>query len=168
MWHVICTQVNQGDSKLLTVKSQIVNLIPDLSLGHNLCFEYPNGSYEPILDIYVSKKFQWYKLLFNPMNFDLWNLSLKIQKSIMISTHLGVYRFISSHSLILLWAWNVTLELCSWFAPLQALALVTNSKLRSQQLRYVFIIKYIKHLIIWRYKIYSIFGLFILLWRIIY
>jgi hypothetical protein len=51
MWHAICMQVNQGDSRLLVVGNQIDNLIPGLSLGHNLCFKYPNGSCKPILDI---------------------------------------------------------------------------------------------------------------------
>jgi hypothetical protein len=33
------------------VGSQIGSLIPSYSFGHNLCFKYLNGSYEPILDI---------------------------------------------------------------------------------------------------------------------
>jgi hypothetical protein len=51
MWHANCMQGNQGDSRILMVKSQIVNLIIGPSFGHNLCFIHPNGSYEPILDI---------------------------------------------------------------------------------------------------------------------
>jgi len=39
------------------VESQIANLILDLSFGHNLCFKYPNGLYNPILDIYVPRTF---------------------------------------------------------------------------------------------------------------
>ncbi len=54
MWHATCTQGNQGDSQLLIVESQIDNLTPSLSFGHNLCFKCPNGSCKPILDIYVS------------------------------------------------------------------------------------------------------------------
>jgi hypothetical protein len=54
----------------------------DISFGHNLCFKYPNGSWEPILDIQVPRAFQWYKDLFNPMGFDPCNWSLKIWKSI--------------------------------------------------------------------------------------
>jgi hypothetical protein len=42
----------------------------------------PNGSCEPILDIYVPKDFQSYKDFFNPMRFDPYNHSLKIWKSI--------------------------------------------------------------------------------------
>ncbi len=33
-----CTQGNQSDFKLLMVGSQISNLTPNLSFGHNLCF----------------------------------------------------------------------------------------------------------------------------------
>ncbi len=61
MWHTTCTKVNQGNSRLVVVRSQIGSLSPDPSFGHNLCFKYPNGSCEPILDIYISKYFQWYK-----------------------------------------------------------------------------------------------------------
>jgi hypothetical protein len=52
------------------VESQIGTLIPNLSFGHNLCFDYPNESCEPILDIYVSRSFQWYNEFFDSMNFD--------------------------------------------------------------------------------------------------
>jgi len=48
MWHATCTQGNHGDSWFLVVGSQIDNLIPGPSFGHNLCFNYPNGSCEPI------------------------------------------------------------------------------------------------------------------------
>jgi hypothetical protein len=37
--------------------SQIGNLTPGLSFGYNLRFKYPNGSCEPILDIYVLEDF---------------------------------------------------------------------------------------------------------------
>jgi hypothetical protein len=107
MWHVTCTQGNQGNSRLLMVGSQIGNLTPHLSFGLNLWFKYPNVSYKTILDIYVLKKFQCYKELFNPMSFDPCNIFLKIWESIGIPTpkvgaHLGVWRFIPfthSHTL---------------------------------------------------------------------
>jgi hypothetical protein len=51
MWHATYAQVNQGDSRLLMVKSQIDTLIFGLSFGHNLYFKYSNESYELILDI---------------------------------------------------------------------------------------------------------------------
>jgi len=33
------------------------------------------------LDIYIPIDFQWYKEIFKPLNFDPWNLPLKIQES---------------------------------------------------------------------------------------
>jgi hypothetical protein len=53
-----------------------IMLIIDLSFSHNLCFKCLDGSYEPILNIYVLKTFQWYKELFNPTNFESYNDSL--------------------------------------------------------------------------------------------
>jgi hypothetical protein len=110
--HAICMQGNWGDSWLLVVGSQIVNLTPDLSFSHNLCLQCPNGSYEPILDIYSSKAFPWYKKLFNQMGFDTYNCSLKIWEftktpTPKVGVHLRVWRFILSHSLTLLGAWYV-------------------------------------------------------------
>jgi hypothetical protein len=57
MWQATCTQGNQGDSFLLMVEKQIANLTPNPSFGHNLCFRYPNGSCEPILNIYIPRDF---------------------------------------------------------------------------------------------------------------
>jgi hypothetical protein len=116
MWHITCTQKNQGDFWLLVVGSQIVDLIPNLYFGHNLCFKYPNGSYEPILDIYVSRAFQWYNKLYNSMNFNFWNRSLKIRESIEIpipkvGTHLGMCEFFPSHSPTFWRTWNATPKL---------------------------------------------------------
>jgi hypothetical protein len=75
------TQGNHVDSWLLVAGSQIVNLTFDLSFGHNLCFRCPNGSCEPILNIYVSIAFQWCKKILNTMGFDPYNCSLKIWES---------------------------------------------------------------------------------------
>jgi hypothetical protein len=88
-------QGNQENSWLLS---------PSPSFDHNLCFKCPNGSCEPILDIYVSIAFQKYKELFNPMGFNPCNRFLKIWKSIgtptpKVGTHLGVWGFVPSHSL---------------------------------------------------------------------
>jgi hypothetical protein len=63
------------------VECQIANLTPCLSFGRNLCFKCPNGSCEPILDIYVSMDFQWYKEIFKPLGFDPYNHSLNIRES---------------------------------------------------------------------------------------
>jgi hypothetical protein len=81
MLHATYTRGNRGDSWLLVVGSQIANLTFGFCFGHNLCFKYPNGSCEPILDICVSIAFQWYKELLNPLNFDPCNCFLKIRKS---------------------------------------------------------------------------------------
>jgi hypothetical protein len=138
MWHATCMQVKQGDSWLLVVESQIGYLIRNFSFHHNLWFKYPNGSCKPILDIYVSRYFQWYKELFNPMSFDPWNFLLKVWASIgtripKMGAHLGMCGFIPSHFPTLQGAWNVIPELHSWPAPLQALALIANPKLWLRQ-----------------------------------
>jgi hypothetical protein len=83
----------------------------------------------------LSRKFLWYKELFNPMSFELWNFPLKIWESIgtptpKMKTHLGVWGFIPSHSPTFLGAWNVTPRLHSWPTPLQAFALVVSPKLK--------------------------------------
>jgi hypothetical protein len=116
------------------VGNQIVNLTPCPSFGHNLCFKCPNGSCEPILDIYVPRAFQWYKEIFHSMGFDPYNHSLKIWESIgtpipKMRAHLGVWGFIPSHFPTFMGAWDVTPRLPSWPAPLQALALVANLRL---------------------------------------
>jgi hypothetical protein len=113
MWHATCTQGNWGDSWFLMVESQIGNLTPDPFFGHNLCFKNPNGSWEPILDIYIPRAFQWYNELLNPIGFVPYNCSLKIQKSIgtptpKVGAHLGVWGFISSHFPTLPRPWDVT------------------------------------------------------------
>jgi hypothetical protein len=73
-------QGNRGDSWLLVVKSQIANLTPGPSFGHNLCFKCQNGSCELILDIQVPRDFQWYKELLNFNEFwPLWLLSKNLE-----------------------------------------------------------------------------------------
>jgi hypothetical protein len=106
MWHATYTQVNQNDSWFLVVKNQIGTLIPNLSFGNNLCFNYSNESCELIFDIFVSKSFQWYKKLFNLMIFNPWNCSLKNWESIKtlipkVGAQLWVCGFIPSHSPII-------------------------------------------------------------------
>jgi hypothetical protein len=106
MWHATCTRGNQVNSRLLVVGSQIANLTPGLSFGHNLCFGCPNGSCEPIFDIYVSIDFQWYKKKIGLLGFDLCNHSLNIRESTGTPTpnmgvHLGMWRFFPSHSFAL-------------------------------------------------------------------
>jgi hypothetical protein len=66
-----------------------VKLPPNPSFGHNLCFNYLNGSWEPILDIYVPIVFQWYKELHNSIGF--WPLKLLYE-------NLGIYQDSNSQS----------------------------------------------------------------------
>jgi hypothetical protein len=139
MLHTTYTQVNHSDSWLLVVGSQIDNLIIIPSFSHNLCFKYPNGSCEFILDIQVSRAFQQYKEIFNLISFDPFNRFLKIRESIETPTlkmwaHLGVCGFIPSHSPTLPRTWSVTPKLHSWLTPLQAFALVTSPTLRLWQI----------------------------------
>jgi hypothetical protein len=138
MLHATYTQGNWVDSWLLVVGSQIVSLTPNFSFDHNLCFTCPNGSCKPILDIYVSIDFQWYKKLFKPMGFDPCNHTLKNQESIWDSnSHNGSsHESVKVHSLTLfalLGACDVTPMPPFWLATLQALALVTSPRLGLQQ-----------------------------------
>ncbi len=103
--HVTYTHESQVDSWLFMVESQTASLIPDLSFCHNLCYKCPNESYEPILDIYISIAFQWYKELPNVRCFDLCNYSLKVWESngtptLNMGVHLGVWVFILTLSQI--------------------------------------------------------------------
>jgi len=134
MLHATCTQENRVYSWLLVVRSQTANSTPDLSFGHKLCFRCPNGWCEPILDIYVSRAFQWYKKLFNPLGFDPYNRSLNIRESTgtptpKVGVPLGVWGSIPSHSLAFLGACNMTPGLSSWPVTLQAFALITSPRL---------------------------------------
>jgi hypothetical protein len=74
------SQGNRVNSQLLVVRSQIANLTLDPSFGRNWCFRCPNGSCEPILNIYVSIIFQWYRKLLNPLGF--WTLQSLSEHSI--------------------------------------------------------------------------------------
>ncbi len=112
--------------------SQIANLTHGRCFGHNFCFNYPNGSYKPILDIYVSKYFQWYKKLLNPMCFDPFNHSNSQSGSSLGS--------VKVHSLTLSCTpknMKCDSQASSRPTPLQALALVTSSKLGLWQVPYL-------------------------------
>jgi hypothetical protein len=139
MSHATCAQENRVDSWLLMVGSQIANLIPNPSFGHNLCFRCSNGTCKPILDIYVPIAFQWYEKLLEPLGFDLCNHSLNIQESTKTPTpnmgvHLGVRRFFPSHSFALPLHENVTPKLSLGLHPCKPFALVTSLKLRLRHL----------------------------------
>jgi hypothetical protein len=110
MSHVLYSEVFRVDSRLLVVGSQNWqtpgNLTPGLSFGHNLCFRCPNEQCKPILDIYASRYFQWYKERHMTLRFGPWNCSLKFQESTgtpspQVGVALGVWVFTPSHSLAL-------------------------------------------------------------------
>jgi hypothetical protein len=116
MSHVVCSYVNWVDSQLFMVGSQIGNLTPGPSFGHNLCFRCPNEQSKPILDIWVPRAFQWYKERHKTLSFDPWNHSLKIEESTgtpspKVGVALGVWGFTPSHFPTLPGACDVTPEL---------------------------------------------------------
>jgi hypothetical protein len=66
-----------------------------------------NEQCEPILDMYVSRAFQWYKECHKPLNFDPCNRSLKFRESTgtsspKVGVALRVWGFIPSYSFALL------------------------------------------------------------------
>jgi hypothetical protein len=104
-------------------------------LAINLCFICPNGSCEPILDIYVPRAFQWYKKLLKPLSFDPYNRLLKIRESIgtpspKVGVTLGVWRFIPSHFPTLLGTCDVTLGLSLNPQPCKPLCLDCEPKVK--------------------------------------
>jgi len=108
IWHPACMQINQGNSRLLMVGNQIGTLTPGLLGAHNLCFKYSNGTCELILDIYVSRSFQWYKEFFNLMSFNPCNCFMKMQESIGIPTPkvVATWECVGSFPHILLHSWG--------------------------------------------------------------
>ncbi len=144
MSHAICTHGNLVDSRLLVVGSQIANLTFGPSFGHNLCFKCPNGQSEPILDIYVSRSFHWYKELFKPLSFNPCNCPLKIRESTEAPTPkvelpwgVRVHSLTPSHTPRSMLCDS---QLPSWPATLQTLALVVSPRLRLRQLSYALIV----------------------------
>ncbi len=110
MSHVLYSQVFRVDSRLLVVGSQNWqtpgNSTPDPSFGHNLCFRCPNEQCEPILNIYASRAFQWYKERHKTLRFDPCNCLLKFRESTgtpfpKVGVALGVWGFTPSHFLTL-------------------------------------------------------------------
>jgi hypothetical protein len=106
MSHVVWIQVFRVDSRLLVVGSQNWQTpgssTPGPSFGHNLCFRCPNEQWEPILDIYASRAFHWYKERHKTLRFDPSNWSLKFWESTgtpspKAGDALGVWGFTPSH-----------------------------------------------------------------------
>jgi hypothetical protein len=134
MLHVACTQGNRVYFRLLVVGSQIASLTTGLSFGHNLCYKCSNGLALPILDIYASITFQWYKEFFKMMSFDSCNCTLKIQESIRDSNsqHGSLFGSVRVHALTLFalpGVCDVNPRSFSWPTPLQPLALVVSPRL---------------------------------------
>ncbi len=137
-WYVACHLNASKSGWFMTFNDWESNwhLIPNPSFSHNLCFNYSNEPCKLILDIYVSKAFQWYKKIFNLMNFDTWNCSLKNQESIgtptpKIGVHLGMCGSFLDTLPHIFGNANVTLELHSWPTPFHVFALVTSPRLGS-------------------------------------
>jgi hypothetical protein len=76
-----CTHRNQVNSRLLVVESQTASLTLGPSFDHNLCCKCPNGSCEPILDIYTSRIYQQYKERLNARCFHPCNRALSFRES---------------------------------------------------------------------------------------
>jgi hypothetical protein len=83
------------------------------------------------------------------MGFDPCNRSLKIWELVgsptpKVGAHLGVWRFILSHSPTLPRTWDVILRLPSWLAPLQVLKLQHKVVSESLELHAFNIVNFIK------------------------
>ncbi len=133
MSHVACTQGNRVDSWLLVVRNQIANMTSDLSFGHNLCFRCPNERCKPILNIFTSTTFQWYKKLFKVMGFDRYNRALKIWESFWDSnsqhgSSLGSVWVHAFTLFVLPGACEMILGSPSWFATLQPFLLWSQAQ----------------------------------------
>jgi hypothetical protein len=140
--HVVCRQVFRVDSRLLVVGSQNWQTpgswTPGPSFGHNWCFRCLNEQCEPILDIYASRAFHWYKELLMSRSFDPCNPALKIRESFRdynsqhgssLGSSLGSVRVHSLTLFALPGACNVTPGSTIRPATLQPLALVASPKL---------------------------------------
>jgi len=107
---------------------------PGPSFGHNLCFRCPNEQCEPVLDIYASRAFHWYKERNKTLRFDPSNRSLKFWESTEtpspnLGVALGVWRLTPSHSPTLLGVSDVTPGLLLARTLATPFALVASPKL---------------------------------------
>ncbi len=155
MSYVVCSQVFRVDSRLLAVGSQNWQTpgssTPGLSFGHNLRFRCPNEQCEPILDIYASRAFHWYKERHKPLRFDPSNRSLKFRESTgtpspKAGVALGVWGFTPSRFPTLPGVPDVTLGLPFGPHPCNPFALVASPKLGLRQKKYSTISKYVSSL----------------------
>jgi hypothetical protein len=81
MSHSSCRHREHVDSWLLVVGSQIANLTLGPSFAHNLGCICPNGSCEAILNIYISRPFQWHQENPSVRCFDPYNRALSFRES---------------------------------------------------------------------------------------
>ncbi len=149
MSHVVCSQVFRVDSRLLVIGSQnwqtFGSSTPEPSFGHNLRFRRSNEQCEPILDIYDSRAFHWYKDRHKPLRFYPSNRSLKFRESTgtpspKAGVALGVWGFTPSHFPTLPGVPDVTPGLPFGPHPYNPFALVASPKLGLRQsLRIYFI-----------------------------
>jgi hypothetical protein len=140
---------------LLVVESQTGCLTIGFSFD-NLCFRCPNGQCEPILDIYASIHFQWYRDFFEAMGFDPYNRTLKIWKSIWDSNsqHGSSLWSVRVHSLTLFAlprACEMILGSPSWPATLQPLTLVASPRLGLWHSNYHMVCNYKHKVYSWRW-----------------
>ncbi len=142
MSHVVCSQVFRVDYWLLVLGSQNWQTpgssTPGPSFGHNLCFRCPNEQCEPILDIYASRAFHWYKERHKPLRFDPSNRSLNFWESTgtpspKAGVALGVWGFTPSHFPTLPGVPDVTPGLPFGPHPCNPFALVASPKLGLRQ-----------------------------------
>jgi hypothetical protein len=142
MSQVVCSQVFRVDYRLLVVGSQNWqtpgSLTPEPSFGHNLRFRRSNEQCEPILDIYASRPFHWYKERHKPLRFDPSNRSLKFWESTgtpspKAGVALGVWGFTPSRFPTLPGVPDVTPELPFGPNPCNPFALVASPKLGLRQ-----------------------------------
>jgi len=129
------TQVIHGDSQLLMVGNQIDVLTLGLFFDHNLCCTYPNGSYEPILNIYFLKKIPMaYETLqsneFWPLKSFFEDLKIPWDSNSQSGSPLGSVGADSLRFFPTLEKVNVTHRLHSQLSPFHALCLDHEPKVR--------------------------------------
>jgi hypothetical protein len=137
---MVLWNMHEGDVNKLETRVQILKLFQGANfvlLIETLLFpgRCPNGSCEPILNIYVPRVFQWCKELLNPVSFDPCNRPFKIWESTETSSPkmgvaLGVWGFIPSHFPTLPRPCGVTLGLPLGLQPCKPLCLSHKPKTR--------------------------------------
>ncbi len=131
MSHAPFTPENRVNSRLLVVGNQIVNLTPDLSFNHNLCFRCPNGWCNNSPNRWVLTLAIAHWRFGSPFGTPIFTMGV----------HLGVWRFIPSHSLHSLHSWEHVMWLLGLplgLQPCNLLALVVSPRLGLQHWGFTF------------------------------